>query len=368
MSYQYLKKSSSKITITLPSSIDSAHVSTFINEIAQLNLDSIASDKSKYILLDARTINWIEPYASLLIIATLNSLQRKCNDLEIDVKSYKIQNFNGYAEHIGFYNAISLPYGKEIGVAPGSDSYIPIHKWIKTELEKEAKDKHILVQQLLEEEAYTLSKTLNYHNNFPDTSKSMGFALFEILRNVYEHSESETLWCCAQVWPQKDKLEIAVVDEGIGIKKSLASNKAYNDGKDNVGSILFALQPGVSKSYRPRKKHNPFSDNDDNAYANSGFGLYLTSQVCKDIGKFKICSVGNQVQLWKDNKPKITKLNFNGTGICININLSKLDQFMELKKQYLSIGEAEIKHKPNVIKEASAASKTIGPISKRFDF
>jgi anti-sigma regulatory factor (Ser/Thr protein kinase) len=35
----------------------------------------------------------------------------------------------------------------------------------------------------------------------------------EIIRNVVQYSGSETVYVCAQYWPQKEQVEVGIVDE-----------------------------------------------------------------------------------------------------------------------------------------------------------
>ena len=148
---------------------------------------------------------------------------------------------------------------------------------------------------------------------------------------------------------KKNQLEIAIVDTGIGIKESIESNAIYRADRSNIDAIKFALEPGVSKSYKPRRRTNPFSDNYDDPYANSGFGLYVMHNLCKELGSFKIISTGDCIEYQKE-RIEFTLCSFDGTAIGMRFQLSELEKIPELKL--------------NIIKIASAASKAQGPISK----
>jgi nitrate/nitrite-specific signal transduction histidine kinase len=48
------------------------------------------------------------------------------------------------------------------------------------------------------------------------------YSLAEILRNFLEHSQAQELWYAAQYWQSRNWVELATLDEGIGIRRSLA--------------------------------------------------------------------------------------------------------------------------------------------------
>ena len=52
------------------------------------------------------------------------------------------------------------------------------------------------------------------------------YILRELMRNVPEHSGADDLWVCGQHWIDGDA-EIAIIDEGIGIKESLYKKDVY---------------------------------------------------------------------------------------------------------------------------------------------
>ena len=113
---------------------------------------------------------------------------------------------------------------------------------------------------------------------------TLSYSLREIMRNVVEHSRSDTLWYAAQYWPGKEHVELTVLDEGVGIQASLRRNPHLRIGND-LDALRFALLPGISGvAY----KGGPRLRKDE--WANSGYGLFMTSQLCAAGGSFLICS------------------------------------------------------------------------------
>jgi signal transduction histidine kinase len=67
-------------------------------------------------------------------------------------------------------------------------------------------------------------------------------------------------FAAAQGWRTKGRVEVAIVDMGVGIRASLAKNAAYADIRNDVDAIQTALEPMVTAT--PER--------------NTGLGLSLT--------------------------------------------------------------------------------------------
>lgn len=97
----------------------------------------------------------------------------------------------------------------------------------------------------------------------------------ELIRNVLEHSQSENFWYTGQYQPTKGIVEVAILDEGIGMKKSSMKNRKLSI-KDDEDAIRLAIQAGISKSGVGRVGRDE--------YDNSGFGLYMITNFCRKGG------------------------------------------------------------------------------------
>lgn len=81
-----------------------------------------------------------------------------------------------------------------------------------------------------------------------DTSRrALASCIAEIAENVYFHAEStEGGFAAAQSWPKKSLIEVAIVDLGRGVRRSLMENPAYADIEDDEDAIRRAMQLGVT--------------------------------------------------------------------------------------------------------------------------
>lgn len=121
---------------------------------------------------------------------------------------------------MGFFKSISetIPIGNVPGGASGNDNYLPITKLdlIKLHSDEIAAGEYGTLGDSIEKEAAKLSRIICRHN--AEMQALMTYLIREILRNIPEHAEESTAWICGQYWGNQTA-EIAIVDEGIGIKK-----------------------------------------------------------------------------------------------------------------------------------------------------
>ena len=59
--------------------------------------------------------------------------------------------------------------------------------------------------------------------------QTLSYCFYEILDNVLTHSKKSCGTVVLRYIPEKTKIQIMVVDDGIGIKRSLSENEAYKD-------------------------------------------------------------------------------------------------------------------------------------------
>jgi len=311
-------------------------------------LEGIDYDNIDKILYSTMNFGKIEPFGMLLIGAKLREVKRRHN---IKHAYYKISSPHTYAGHMGFFRSIGMPYGKEPGEAPGSRTYVPISRLSVSKIKREAKSKGVHIGDIVEGYAEDLAKILYTGDN--ECIGHMTFAIREIMRNVVEHSTSETIWYAGQAWHSKDLVEIAILDEGIGIEQTINSNKYYKKHNfDNLGALLMALEPGITKTFSPVR-----SEDDEGGWRNTGFGLYMTSNICSEIGGFVICSDKHAIWRHGDVEERIDT-SFGGTAIRMRLRLSELSKVTKLRSQLVRTGETQArKNAKFAVAKASTASK-----------
>ncbi len=179
------------------------------------------------------------------------------------------------------------------------------------------------------------------------------YLIREILRNTPEHACTEEMWICGQYWNSSKVAEIAIVDEGIGIYESIRKNRLHREYiTDNLSAIQWAIKAGISQSFAPSQKQK-----DDDEWANSGFGLYMVSQICKSLnGNFALISNGDFLHS-NNHRISMGRTSFHGTAIRIRIPSQNVSDAKLLISDICKRGESEARLIRTAFKRASHPSR-----------
>ncbi len=240
-----------------------------------------------------------------------------------------------YVAHMGFFKAFGLEHTNEAEEADGNSTHIPLTILNVSDIQQEALDEYSPVGDIIEAKSEQIAKLLTQLED-GEVVDMLTFTIREMLRNVVEHSGSNTIQYCGQYWPTKSLVEVAVLDTGHGIKTGLASNP-YVEPKDELEALQYALMPGISgKMFKGVKKRK------NDAWQNSGFGLYMTSRICRNGGTFFVASNDKGIYLTSKSKDDLN-LNFKGTALRLRIDVSKIESCSAMLSQYKNEGFAAAK-------------------------
>ncbi len=301
---------------------------------------------------------WVRPFGMLITASTIRRIRERHQNIPFRLEQRNGRG-NDYAGHMGFFKAISpmLEMGNEPGQAPGSMNYIPItsidfQTMHRSEIES---GNYVAMGDVVEKEAKRLAQVLCHGNT--EITRLMTYLLREILRNIPEHAETLNAWICAQYWWTDRSAEIAIIDEGIGIKSSLEKNQSYHQQINNdKDAILLALKPGVSRSFQPGREKSVFED----LWANSGYGLYMVSEICKRLsGSFSVVSGDTFLSQHHDSTVRVGETCFPGTAIRITFDTTEVTNSQRLIADVVSLAELEAKTLRNSFKKASRPSREL---------
>lgn len=296
--------------------------------------------------VDFSSVCTCNPFPMLIVSNALSRFRKKyTNNLFVPVGCD-----NSYAKYMKFYRACGINYGENVEDDRHREGYSTITKICISELEREGHQSNRIIQEVIDDRAKIMSEIVA-QRNIP-FQKWLSFVLREMIRNIPEHSESDTIWYCAQYWPSYDLVELAILDEGIGIKESLFRGEKVNKNTSDVEAIKLSLEPGISGAGT-----NIF----DEDWQNSGYGLYMVSQMCAELGGSFIVSSGNAAAiLGKDNGTvEITenKSYVEGTAIQIRVKPSSTLDYDHIRREILQRGEKRARTLKNGIHSASKASR-----------
>lgn len=309
------------LVINLPSRLDTANGINFVSQL-------YSKPEADEYHFDFRWMDWVEPFALLYVSYHLYDYRYKRQNAKFVAVNYSIRPAHLYAAHMGFFKAFGLDFGKEPGEASGSHHYIPITIFNVEVLEGEARENYTEMGSVLEEHSRKLAQVLT-RTRESDLVDTLEYSLREMFRNAVEHSQATNFGFCAQYWPTKKEVEIAILDSGIGIKNSISANPHLNITSDK-DAIYYALLPGISgKAFKGARSQRR------GVWNNSGFGLFMTSEICRNGGSFFICS-GESGVLLKSQQKRVLGTNLPGTAIRMILNTdhisdikARLEEFRE---------------------------------------
>jgi len=253
------------------------------------------------------------------------------------------RNAHSYLMRLGFFDYAGMSnIGSKIGVAQGNTRYLPIREINRQELEDRVQETGEKLIDAIVFVSDGLASVLA-GTDIGEVKKSFSYSIREIIRNALEHSGAESCFICGQRWVNGHS-EIAIIDEGSGIYKTLSP--VYDVKGENI--LEFAIKPGVSRT-------RDMSD-EENIYGNSGFGLYVLSELGSSFGWFCLGSGLRKLTCEKQNHTSVN-LPYDGTFVGIHLNSMPLS-FSGVLSDIISSGEEEAQ-KEGRNSAASEISKTI---------
>ena len=194
-----------------------------------------------------------------------------------------------------------------------------------------------------------------YFEKNSEPSLLLTYLIRELMRNTPEHSKSDVVSVTLNVLDHNEQtVEFTSEDHGIGILKSLQGNMVHRKCLETDNDALpYAIKAGISKAFLPSGQ-NASSD----PWANSGFGLYMVSEICRKLdGSFRLESGTCGLLKEKDEKMTLYPANRQGTFVSITFDAMKVTDSRELILETSLEGEAQAKQIRHAFKKASRPSK-----------
>lgn len=169
----------------------------------------------------------------------------------------------------------------------------------------------------------------------PEQSRTLGYVVSELVRNVLEHSESEHgAVLCAQYYKKSNSIRIGVADTGVGIKASI--NNSHPAATD-LEALRLALWPGITGT----------TSREGGTEQNAGAGLFFIKSIASINRDFFVVYSGNALyKLLKKpagNRPRLhadpfkdrhsreeTLPSWRGTAVGVDITLDQTAEFSAL--------------------------------------
>lgn len=330
------------MNFNVPQSLDLVSALEFTSMLAGV-------EESEEYVFDFSSTRNVEPFPMLLVSSQIRRLADKFPNSKTSCSNFKHMT---YAGHMGFFQAFGLEFGKFPGEAKGSEKYLPLTIYDCKMLIQNAAEKGTEVGDEVEAVSKHLAKMLCGEEESGALHDTLAYSLRELMRNVVEHSSATQFGICAQYWPSKSKVEVAIFDRGIGLQSSLRHNP-HLDVSDDKRALNYALMPAVSgkafKGSRVKQRGQ---------WANSGFGLYMTSRICRNGGTFFIASgMTGMLITHKSEGKRYYPCNFQGTAVRMVVRTDQIASLRDALEKYRNEGYAiQSKYKEIVNIDPSAAS------------
>lgn len=327
----------------LPSEFSEAASLRFLNQ-----LPSFVAEQE--LVLDFSRVAFARPYGTLLIAEAIRYLQSARARYGLGLRYSENGVVAGprtaavsYLGHIGFFRRVGIPFGNEPAQALGSSSYLPITPISREGLQ--ATGEYGALQRAIETESERLAKVVSVDEQCVDM---LAYCFREIIRNVFEHAETPECVVTAQKWPSKKQVELAIVDRGRGVHASLLG--AYAD-INPAEAVQMALRPGIT-----RRAGAP----EEGVWDNTGFGLYVTSELCRQYGRFTVVSSGRALSVAPYHE-ELRDAFFPGTAIRLLIDIEDAEYFGNLLASIVRRGEDTSRVPHTKASSASKRPKAIEP-------
>jgi anti-sigma regulatory factor (Ser/Thr protein kinase) len=324
--------------IDFPKQLDKDCLGGFFAQLAE------AKDHPERVTINFGSLEFSTPTSMLVAGVVLRNWVTYRKSLGLEVWRSELTDTNvaqTYLMHLGFFDFIGVQKGKKVGEAKGSQTYLPIIAIEKPADAAEAGELEVWYDSI-QTVSRRLAGVLAGSHDESNELRLYTYAIREIIRNVFEHSGASECFVCGQRW-SNGAAELVVVDEGIGISRSL---RAAYEISDDQEALKQAIRPGVSRTANLSPEQN--------IYDNSGFGLFVLSEIGSNFGWFLLGS--GQSKLLGEGKACSTSISsFDGTYVGLRLNKTPSDM-IGLLQDIISAGEEEA-GLHGIAKKASAMSK-----------
>ncbi len=229
----------------------------------------------------------IEPFISSFDLSEPEQLEITSNEKWISVHPMVLSMLLSLGLSVGKKNvsfgelkAKSRPYLERMGLFKelGVDSGISI-------VEHEPSGRFIPLSRISDSEELTqfITEMVPLLHTDAEHSEPIKYVISELVRNVFEHSESpHGAIVCAQFYKKSNRIAIGVADAGIGIKESISvSHNPEND----LEAIRLALTPGVTGT----------TSRSGGTELNAGAGLFFIKSIAKVNRDFFVMYSGSSL-------------------------------------------------------------------------
>lgn len=312
---------------------------------------------NKEFIYDFSNMQHCHPFGLLLIGNAIRRNKKHYSNSKHTLLGVGFSQGSNFASDLGFFQYIGWDIGRRTSLQDYGIRHIPIKKITIKDLQNQGINTLVL-GELIDTYAGELAFTLTQDEQ-SEITKTFQYCLREMIRNSFEHGKVNEVWVCGQFWPSRNEAEIALIDEGCGIRSSLRTNRRFKISSDEEANKL-ALQPGASRMVG--KAQDPYD-----SWQNSGYGLFMASALCC-MGGYFILGSGSDATLINNLEQINYQSNIKGTAICMNLHTNRIRNLKSNLDDLAAVGRAQaLFYSDSRILTASKAS-TIASLVRDIQF
>jgi hypothetical protein len=306
-------------TITLPSELNAPNALALASSL-------IRHDAESDMVVDFSALRSAEPFGLLVTGAALRAVSRARNYRQTNATGVRAGDpAHEYFGNIGFFQWIGIRVGESPGVVAGGATWLPVTTITRAELDRRIGETGKPLGSVVHQECDRFAKLLTQSNQ-TKVNVPIAYCLREVIRNVFEHADTDRCVVCAQR-TSDGNIELAVIDQGRGIRRSLAERLTLASDEE---ALRAAIQAGVSRSP---------SDDPDNPWGNSGFGLFVLSELGRELGVFRVVSGQAGLHL-TDGESRTEGASFDGTAIQLRLRRRPGTSLVDFIESVITRGES----------------------------
>ncbi len=287
-------------------------------------------------------LRWIDPSGAVVFLETIANLEEQNIHLEFAPLD-KTRAAVSYGINMGIFQRLGLSESasKEEGntyLAPKKVTWNEISNFLSAENEN--------IEYYFEFISGKISdKILRYNKLLHDEriSKLFTYVIRELIRNIFDHSETKYYYYGSQFIPSTNKVELVIADRGVGLKNTIPfdGEEKWFDQDTAENAIKKAFIPGITAA----SNHSYASED----YLNSGYGLAMVKRLVLVADGVLSLATSDKTMTFSNKSQRIMDCSVQGTIIRLRVDLEKLST-VDFDKQ-LDI----------VYKKAQALDKSLKP-------
>ena len=310
--------------VSIPSNLTTSPALAFVGPLRDAAAGGVLE-------VDVSGLRFARPFGALLLAAELRALADDGCAIQF-VGFEKAGSVHYILGQQGFFRYLGHEFGRAPGEADGGDGYLPVTEITRGALEARMAETGKALGPTIHAEATRLAHLVT-QSHAGKVVRPVAYCFREVIRNVFEHAQTDCCVVFAQRYKKGGNVEIAIVDKGRGIRASLAERHAFDTDE---GALRAALEPGRSRAILPDADALP--DGPEAAWANSGFGLFVLSELGRRTGAFSLVSGSSRLELKPENE-EVKGTAFAGTALCLKISKPKGVNFEHYIENIIAEGE-----------------------------